>query len=49
MREDRWSYRDISKKLKDEFDIQLSHAGVRRIMESDKKKKEVFSAATNAE
>ncbi len=43
MREDRWSYRDISKKLKDEFDIQLSHAGVRRILESDKKKKEALA------
>jgi len=40
MRKDRWSYRDISKKLDVEFGIQLSHAGVRRILESDKKKKE---------
>jgi DNA invertase Pin-like site-specific DNA recombinase len=47
MREDRWSYRDISKKLKNEFDVQLSHAGVRRIVESNKKK-EGFSAAKNA-
>ncbi|MGB3210307.1 MAG: recombinase family protein [Desulforhopalus sp.] len=39
MREDRWSYRDISKKLKDEYDIQLSHAGVRRVLDNDKKKK----------
>jgi DNA invertase Pin-like site-specific DNA recombinase len=49
MREDRWSYRDISKKLKNEFDIQLSHAGVRRIMESDKKKKEAVAAGKNAD
>lgn len=45
MRKDRWSYRDISKKLKDEFDIELSHAGVRRVLESNKKKKAAFAAA----
>ncbi len=45
MRKDRWSYRDISQKLKQEFDIELSHAGVRRILESNKKKKEALSAA----
>lgn len=44
MREDRWSYRDISQKLKKEFDIELSHAGVRRILDSDKKKKDAVSA-----
>ncbi len=44
MREDRWSYRDISQKLKKEFDIELSHAGVRRILESDKKKKDALLA-----
>jgi UDP-N-acetylglucosamine transferase subunit ALG13 len=49
MREDRLSYREISEKLKNEFDIQLSHAGVRRIMESDRKKKELLSAVKNAE
>jgi DNA invertase Pin-like site-specific DNA recombinase len=43
MREDRWSYRDISTKLKNEFDIELSHAGVRRILDSDRKKKEASS------
>ncbi len=48
MREDRWSYRDISKKLKNEFDIQLSHAGVRRILESDKKKKEEIAGEKEA-
>ncbi|MCP4340626.1 MAG: recombinase family protein [Desulfobulbaceae bacterium] len=47
MREDRWSYRDISKKLDAEFDIQLSHAGVRRILDSDKKKKEAVVALKN--
>ncbi len=46
MREDRWSYRDISTKLKNEFDIELSHAGIRRILDSDRKKKE---AASNKE
>jgi hypothetical protein len=49
MREDRLSYREISEKLKNEFDIQLSHAGVRRIMESDRKRKELLSAVKNAE
>ena len=49
MREDRWSYRDISRKLKDEYDIQLSHAGVRRVLESNIKKKEALFAAKNAE
>ena len=48
MREDRWSYRDISKKLNVEFDIQLSHAGVRRILDSDKKKKEALAKENNA-
>jgi len=42
-RADRWSYRDIAAKLKDEYKVQLSHAGVRRILESDKKKKEEAS------
>lgn len=49
MREDRWSYRDISKKLKDEFDIQLSHAGVRRVLDSDKRKKEALSVVNSEE
>ena len=42
MRENRWSYRDISQKLKKEFDIELSHAGVRRILDSNKKKKKLW-------
>ena len=49
MREDRWSYRDISRKLKNDYDIQLSHAGVRRVLESNIKKKEALLAARNAE
>ncbi len=50
MREDRWSYRDISKKLNVEFDIQLSHAGVRRILDGDNKRKnEALLAAAKRE
>ncbi len=49
MREDRWSYRDIARKLKDEFDVQLSHAGVRRILETDKKKKEAQAPEEQSE
>ncbi|GAB6191276.1 serine integrase family protein [Desulfocastanea catecholica] len=49
MREDRWSYRDISRKLKNDYDIQLSHAGVRRVLESNIKKKAALLAARNAE
>lgn len=49
MREERWSYRDISRKLKDEFDVQLSHAGVRRILDTDKKKKEAQDAENQSE
>jgi hypothetical protein len=33
--------------LKEEFDVQLSHAGVRRILETDKKKKETQGLAEN--
>ncbi len=49
MREDRWSYRDISRKLKNEYDVQLSHAGVRRVLEGNKKKKEALLAVKAAE
>jgi intein-encoded DNA endonuclease-like protein len=49
MREDRWSYRDIARKLKDEYDVQLSHAGVRRILETDRKKKESQLAENQSE
>lgn len=35
MRKDRWSYREISQKLRNEYKIQLSHEGVRRIFKSD--------------
>jgi len=37
MRADRWSYRDISRKLKEERGVQLSHEGVRRIISSNRK------------
>lgn len=39
LREQRWSYRDISKSLKSDYDVQLSHEGVRRILLGDEKKK----------
>lgn len=32
MRTERWSYRQISGRLRDEFDIRLSHEGVRKIL-----------------
>jgi putative DNA-invertase from lambdoid prophage Rac len=38
MRKDRWSYRDISRKLKEEFDVHISHEGVRRILKNKKNK-----------
>ena len=38
MRRDRWSYREISQKLRDEHKIRLSHEGVRRIVKSDTRK-----------
>ena len=37
LRNDRWSYRDISRKLLDEKGIRLSHEGVRRIVSSTRK------------
>jgi len=48
MREDRWSYRDISDKLKVEYEVQLSHAGIRRILNNDRKKKEALAAKKDA-
>lgn len=39
MRADRWSYRDISKKLREERGIRLSHEGVRRIVSSNRRAK----------
>ncbi len=38
MRKDRWSYREISQKLKEEHKVSLSHEGVRRICKSDTRK-----------
>lgn len=41
MRADRWSYRDISRKLKEEQGVRLSHEGVRRIISSRKARSEM--------
>ena len=38
MREDHWSYRDISEKLKEDFNLQLSHERIRRIFSSSQEK-----------
>jgi hypothetical protein len=35
MRNNLWSYREISQKLKDEYKIRLSHEGVRKIVKSN--------------
>ncbi len=43
MREDRWSYRDISRKLREEYGVKLSHEGVRRVLNSNQKRKEAES------
>lgn len=40
LREDRWSYRDIAKKLLEKYDLDLSHEGIRRILEVNSRKKE---------
>ncbi len=40
MREDHWSYRDISEKLKEDFNLQLSHERIRRIFSSSQEKEE---------
>lgn len=38
-REDRWSYRDIAKKLLEKYNLELSHEGIRRILEVNYRKK----------
>ncbi len=38
LRADRWSYRDIVRKVQDRFNVQLSHEGIRRILMSNGKK-----------
>lgn len=38
MRRERWSYREISAKLRDTFGIRLSHEGVRKILAGNTKK-----------
>ncbi len=40
LREDRWSYRDIAKKLLEKYNLELSHEGIRRILEVNYRKKE---------
>ena len=37
MRKNRWSYREISQKLKEEYKVRLSHEGVRRLLKRDSK------------
>ncbi len=32
MKQDRWSYRDIAKKMKESYELNFSHEGVRRIL-----------------
>lgn len=39
LRRDRWSYRDIALKLKENNGIILSHEGIRRILKNDEKRK----------
>ena len=39
MRQDRWSYRDIAVKLKENHGITLSHEGIRRLLQNDRKRK----------
>jgi DNA invertase Pin-like site-specific DNA recombinase len=38
MRENRWSFREISKELRMKYDVRLSHEGVRRILKSTEKR-----------
>lgn len=38
MREDRRSFRDISRKLNEEYDLELSHERIRRILHSNQKR-----------
>jgi DNA invertase Pin-like site-specific DNA recombinase len=48
MRTERWSFRHISDKLRDEFDIRLSHEGVRKILagNSGRRTQDVKSAGS---
>jgi len=39
LREDRWSYRDIARILREKCDLDLSHEGIRRILEVNARKK----------
>ncbi len=37
LKEDRWSYRDIAKKMKDQHGLRFSHEGIRRILLKNRK------------
>jgi len=37
LRGDRWSYRDIAIKLKENYDVHLSHEGIRKILQNNNK------------
>ncbi len=38
MKEDRWSYRDIARKMQENHDLKFSHEGIRRILLKNQKK-----------
>lgn len=40
LREDRWSYRDIASKLFEKHGVNLSHEGIRKVLETNIRKKE---------
>lgn len=40
LRADRWSYRDVAHKIEAKMAVKLSHAGIRKILANDLKKKE---------
>lgn len=39
LRTERWSYRDIAKKLNDHYNVQLSHEGIRKIVRANQDKR----------
>lgn len=49
LREDRWSYRDISIKLMERFQLKLSHEGVRKALERNRKKQTVVEETKKKE
>jgi DNA invertase Pin-like site-specific DNA recombinase len=40
LREDRWSYRDIASKLLEKHGLNLSHEGIRKVLETNMRKKD---------